>query len=105
MLSGLSRMLRPLRHEWNMTFAPGGEEALALIAQAPYDLVVADMRMPGMDGGALLAEARRLQPHAIRIILSGQVDDAAYLDSTSAAHQCLGKPCTFDVLSRTVQAV
>jgi DNA-binding NarL/FixJ family response regulator len=105
MLSGLSRMLRPLRHKWDMTFAPGGDAALALIADIPYDVVVADMRMPGVDGGRVLAEARRLRPQAMRIILSGQVDDAAYLDSTVAAHQCLGKPCSFELLSRTIHSV
>ncbi len=33
LLSGLERSLRPLRKEWKAAFAPGGEEALALLAR------------------------------------------------------------------------
>ena len=49
-LEGLKRMFFPMRKEWKMLFAEGGEEALALLAQHPVDVVVTDMRMPGMSG-------------------------------------------------------
>mgnify|MGYP001799717155 FL=1 len=45
-LNGLRRMLRPLRHEWDMSFAEGAQEALAIMADRPVDIVVSDMRMP-----------------------------------------------------------
>jgi CheY-like chemotaxis protein len=47
-LDGLKRMLRPMRTEWEMSFAPGGESALELLASSPIDVIVTDMRMPGM---------------------------------------------------------
>jgi CheY-like chemotaxis protein len=47
-LEGLQRLLRPQRYEWKMAFADGGEAALALLAHEPFDVVVTDMRMPGM---------------------------------------------------------
>ena len=53
-LQGLDRMLRGMRKEWHMAFVKSGHEALDLLAKEPFDVVVADMRMPGMDGSQLL---------------------------------------------------
>lgn len=49
-LDGLRRMLRNMRKEWDMAFCQGGEEALDALGGEPFDVVVSDMRMPGMDG-------------------------------------------------------
>ncbi|MGB2821543.1 MAG: response regulator, partial [Phycisphaerae bacterium] len=49
-LNGLHRSLRAMRHEWDMALATGGAEALETLATRPFDVVVSDMRMPGMDG-------------------------------------------------------
>jgi CheY-like chemotaxis protein len=54
LLDGLRRSLRPMCKEWNPSFAAGGEEALAVLAREPFNVIVTDMRMPGMDGTALL---------------------------------------------------
>ena len=51
-LEGLRRMLRSQRHDWEMAFAPGGEAALAMLETLPFDVIVSDMRMPGIDGAA-----------------------------------------------------
>ena len=45
-LEALRRMLRSMRHEWEMAFAPGGPEALEAMGEAPFDVIVSDMRMP-----------------------------------------------------------
>jgi CheY-like chemotaxis protein len=50
-LQGLQRMLRGMRQEWDMAFASGGEEALDVMSKSGFDVVVTDMRMPGMNGG------------------------------------------------------
>ena len=55
-LEGLQRMLRPLRQEWEMHFLPGGVEALRFMEQTPVDVVVSDMRMPGMNCAQFLNE-------------------------------------------------
>jgi CheY-like chemotaxis protein len=49
-LTGLRNVLRSKRREWDMVFAIGPEEALAKLAEGPFDVVVSDMRMPRMDG-------------------------------------------------------
>ncbi|RMF74339.1 MAG: HDOD domain-containing protein [Acidobacteria bacterium] len=101
-LDGLRRMLRSRRREWEMHFACGPEQALKLLDEHEFDVVVADMRMPGMDGAELLTRVRTLQPRAVRIILSGHADVDLILRSVGASHQYLTKPCDADLLQRTI---
>ncbi|MBI4881558.1 MAG: HDOD domain-containing protein [Planctomycetes bacterium] len=101
-LSGLKRMLHAQRGEWNMTFVEGGAAALEELAKAPCDVVISDMRMPGMDGAALLAEVRRRHPSAVRIVLSGYTDLATAMRTVHVAHQFLTKPCESETLREVV---
>ena len=103
LLQGLQRMLRPQRHEWDMLFANGGEEALAVMAQTAVDVVVTDMRMPGMDGASLLQQVHARFPGAMRIVLSGQFDVEAGLRAVPVAHQFLTKPCDPDKLKAAIE--
>jgi len=109
-LDGLRRMLHDRRHAWAMTFALGGEAGLraleeAAAAAAPFDVVVTDLRMPGVDGAALLGAVHARWPQIVRIVLSGQTDPATMLRTVRVAHQCLAKPCDAgalrDVVART----
>jgi HD-like signal output (HDOD) protein/ActR/RegA family two-component response regulator len=102
-LEGLQRMLRSMRREWEMAFAGGAAEALEALAAARFDVVVTDMRMPGMDGAELLHRVMREHPHLVRIILSGHADQEMALRSVGAAHQYLSKPCDAEALKRTVE--
>jgi putative nucleotidyltransferase with HDIG domain len=102
-LQGLQRMLRPLRDDWEMSFAEGAPEALAMLGTATFDVVVSDMRMPGMSGVELLEEVKRRQPNAIRFILSGQSSEDSVLSAVGPTHQFLAKPCNADVLIATVR--
>ncbi|MEJ5170652.1 MAG: response regulator, partial [Fimbriimonadales bacterium] len=85
-LEGLRRLLRSERERWAMDFALGPEEALEKVREQPYDVVVTDMRMPKMDGVALLEEVRKLRPEAIRFVLTGQTDRDTALNSANSAH-------------------
>ncbi|HZZ83812.1 MAG TPA: sigma-54 dependent transcriptional regulator [Anaeromyxobacteraceae bacterium] len=58
--------------------APGGARALQLLEEAPSDVVISDVRMPGIDGRTLLQLSRERFP-AVRVVLMtafGSVDDA-----------------------------
>ncbi len=101
-LQGLRRMLRSLRRECDMEFAEGGPEALDWLAASPFDVVVTDMRMPGMDGAQLLDEVMKLYPFTVRIVLSGQCDRQVVLKCVGPAHQFLTKPCDSETLKSTV---
>lgn len=84
LLDGLKRSLRPMREEWNMTFVTSGAEALQTLGQAPFDVIVSDMRMPVMDGAQLLSEVRQRFPQVVRIVLSGQSDKELIYQSIAA---------------------
>ena len=62
-LSGLSRALRSSgSRDWDVVTATSGDDALAQLTDAPADVVLSDVNMPGMDGPTLLAEVRRRWP-------------------------------------------
>ncbi|GAB4426160.1 MAG: response regulator [Anaerolineae bacterium] len=105
LLAGLRRMLRPMRREWQATFCGSGPEALAEMARQPFDVVVSDMRMPGMDGAHLLRQVRELYPGTARLVLSGQADRDAILAGVGPIHQYLAKPCNPDTLIATLNRV
>jgi len=78
----LSALRRVLRAEGcRLLTAQGGVEALAILATESVDVVVSDMRMPGMDGAQLLARVREEWPSTARILLTGYAD----MDATIAA--------------------
>ncbi len=101
-LQGLRRMLHGMRGDWDTSFAESGQEALDLLDKDKFDVIVSDMRMPGMDGAQLLAEVRERYPYIVRIVLSGYSDQETVLRSVAAAHQYLSKPCDVATLKSTI---
>jgi DNA-binding NtrC family response regulator len=99
-LDALQRMLRPMRDKWDMSFVSSGQNALASLGAEPFDVLITDMRMPGMDGVQLLKEVRNGYPEVVRIVLSGQSEGEMFLKSVRLAHQYLSKPCDADALTR-----
>ncbi len=102
LLEGLRRLLRPQRARWETMFAAGGEEALRMLDHCPCDVVVTDMRMPGVDGAELLKRVRTRFPGVVRIVLSGYCDMESTLRAVTVAHQFLQKPCD---TKKLVQAI
>jgi len=97
-LSGLRRMLSGMRAEWEMAFCEGAEEGLRALEAAPFDVVVSDMRMPGMNGAQFLREVQRLYPATVRIVLSGHADRSLVDQCIGVAHQYISKPCEAEQL-------
>lgn len=102
-LQGLRRSLHGMRDQWDLDFAENGAAALELMAQHPFDAVVTDLKMPGMDGAELLAAVLKQHPQTVRLVLSGQADQELIYRCVGVAHQCLSKPCDPETLRRTVQ--
>ena len=101
-LDGLRRMLRVMRDQWEMAFVQSGTEALEVLGKNRFDVIISDMRMPGMDGAELLLEVRKRHPEILRIILSGHSDQELVLKSVRPAHQYLAKPCDAETLINAV---
>ena len=71
-LRALERVLRgPDR---DILAASGGPEALEMLARQPFDLVISDQRMPGMNGTEFLSQVRQRYPVVYRVMLSGYGD-------------------------------
>jgi putative nucleotidyltransferase with HDIG domain len=101
-LKGLKRSLRPFRKYWEMQFVSTGEKALQLMDEIAFDVIVSDMRMPGMDGMQLLNMVQKKYPGVARIILSGHSDREIIMRSVKTAHQYLSKPCEKAMLVATI---
>ena len=91
-LRGIERMMMFMDEEWEIGYVESGPEALENLARSPFDVVVSDMRMPGMDGAELLEEVSKRYPQMVRIILSGQSDQEMIMKSVGPTHQYLSKP-------------
>lgn len=104
-LAALRDSMRRNRQRWDMVFVSSGDAAIEAISASPFDVVVSDMRMPGMDGATLLRHVKRKTPEATRIILSGYSDSQAAVRAVSVAHQCLAKPCDTNTLENVIQRV
>lgn len=105
LLSGLRRLLRSMRVDWAVCFAADAAAALAIVRDGGVDVVVTDIRMPGMSGIDFLHEVRRLSPATARLILSGQAEKSQMVAAAGIAHQFLSKPCPARTLVGAVERV
>ncbi len=104
-LNGLRRMLYPLQKDWNMLFVEGGAKALEILAQSDVNVVVSDMRMPGMNGFELLQTVRKRFPNVIRVMLTGQPDKDVYCEVMAISHYFLWKPAKFEELQMLFDSI
>jgi CheY-like chemotaxis protein len=102
-LDGLRNLLRRDRHRWDMSFAEGGQAALDQLGKRRFDVVVSDMRMPGIDGPVLLQRVKEQHPATMRVVLSGHAEREAVLRALPVAQQFLSKPCSEQTLRRTLE--
>src|SRR5208337_1150874 len=104
-LDGIRRMLHSERERWDMQFATGGEAALRACEAGSFDVVISDMRMPGMDGATLLGHIRDRFPGTARIVLSGYSEAALATRAVPVAHRFLTKPCNAAELQAAIERV
>jgi len=82
-----------------------GEAALQELKLNSYDVIVLDIRMPGMDGLATLKEIKSINPEAEVIILSGHASmDAAVEINRLGGYDYLMKPCPLEELLLKIEA-
>jgi len=103
----LDAFRRQFRKKFEVSTAPGGMEGLDLIQQSgPFAVVVADMRMPGMDGVQFLKEVRKQVPDTVRLMLTGNADQQTAMDAVNEGNvfRFLTKPCSEIVLANALEA-
>jgi HD-like signal output (HDOD) protein len=103
LLDGLRVRLHALRSQWEMVFVENGPRAVTEMEHRPFDVIVADVRMPGMDGVELLEIVRDRWPDVIRIVLSGCSEEEHSGRLLSVVHQYISKPCAVDQLENAIR--
>ena len=100
---GLARLILSGFPEARTRAVTSGAEALALLAQEPPDLLLTDLRMPGMDGQELLRRSLELVPGLTVILLTGHGSvETAVAALKSGAYDFLTKPVERETLHRVV---
>lgn len=84
--------------------ASSGDEAIALLAQKDYDLVLTDLHMEGGDGLTVLNQIRRHSPLTISVVLTGFASvESAIAALQEGAYDYLVKPCDIDSMKHTIR--
>jgi response regulator RpfG family c-di-GMP phosphodiesterase len=101
----LAAIERNLFGEFDVITATNAEAAVDIVRwRGPFAVIMSDMRMPGMDGAAFLAQARELAPQSVRILLTGQADIESSIAAVNqgAIFRYLCKPCPKEILLATL---
>ncbi len=104
-LDGIRRKLEPERARWEMQFELSADSALEQCRLQSFDLVIADMRMPGVDGANLLARIRDLHPEIARVIMTTSVDAPLASRAASDVYRVLSKPLNREELIATIERI
>lgn len=88
---------------WAIDVASSGEDAVKMLDNGVYDVVVADLMMPGMDGAELLSLVREQHPTMMRILMSGHSDVSFTARLVPQAHQFLMKPLDLETVISAVE--
>lgn len=103
-LTSMRRTMVSMLDEWEMAFFKSAADLLVRLETESYDVVVSDMRMPGMDGAALLDLISKRHPDTIRVILSGYADNESIFRTVGPAHVYLAKPCDPAALRQAIRS-
>jgi excisionase family DNA binding protein len=69
--------------EYDVDTAPDGRSALERLRLYPYDLLIADLKMPGIDGLSVIREAKRLKADLPVIIITGYSTETAAIEAVN----------------------
>lgn len=103
----LAAFRRQFRKAFDIATASSGAAGLDILVQTPpFAVVVADMRMPGMDGVQFLARVKDIAPHTSRIMLTGHAEIGTAIDAVNNGKifRFLTKPCSSEDLSQAVES-
>ncbi len=92
------------RRGYETSVAGSGEEAIEVLEKSPQDVVILDIRMPGMDGHEALARIKKIAPDVQVIMLTGHGEVGSARESLKhGAFDYLNKPCELDLLASRIK--
>ncbi|MEW6672259.1 MAG: response regulator [Thermodesulfobacteriota bacterium] len=100
--ASMAKLLRVRGYQ--VATAAGGKEAIQVLEAENFDVVVLDLKMPGMDGIATLNEIKKLKLHTETLILTGHGSIDSALDAFNlGAYDYLTKPCALEDLLNKIE--
>ena len=101
----LNSLKRLLRRDYDVVCYTEGQEALDYLADNNVDIIMSDMRMPQMNGDEFLTSAKKCQPDAIRILLTGYSDMESTINAINngSIYTYIGKPWDNESLKLTLE--
>jgi len=106
-LNILNSYRRTLRNEFNIDVAISGAEALELLSSdKKYAVIITDMQMPNMNGLQLLKKTMEIAPDTVRIMLTGNADQATAVNAVNHGDvfKFINKPCDKESLIATINS-
>ncbi|MBW1921613.1 MAG: response regulator [Deltaproteobacteria bacterium] len=89
---------------YRVTTANSGDEAIRMLEKENFDVVVLDLKMPGMDGLTTLKEIKKLDLFTETLILTGHGSIDSALEAVKlGAYDYLTKPCEIDELVAKIE--
>lgn len=99
LLKSLRRLLKLALSPATVTCSSSADEATQLLTTETFDMVIADLMLPGTTGDAFLELTRRLAPTAIRVAASGRFDGENVSRVLRTAHRVIQKPYSSSVIA------
>jgi CheY-like chemotaxis protein len=101
LLGVISAMLSRLGHDVDL--AESGEKGLVVFFKNPFDIVLSDYQMPGMDGIALACAIKKNSPRTPVLIMTGASRENVLFRKSPAVDEVIAKPFTLAFLDETIQ--
>ncbi len=101
----LEAFRRQLGMDYDISIAVGPEKGLSMLSsKGPYDVVISDMRMPGMDGVEFLRQVSVASPDTVRVMLTGNADLGVAIRAVNESNifRFLTKPCSSEDLGKVI---
>ncbi|MBC2605904.1 HD domain-containing phosphohydrolase [Pelagicoccus albus] len=104
--SVLAAFRRNMRKRFDLFIAESAEEAFTVLKEhGPIDVIVSDMKMPGMNGIEFLEKSIEMSPDSERIMLTGNADQETATEAVNRGHvyRFLNKPCSVEELVEAIK--
>ena len=93
-----------VRRGFDVTLAETGMKALDILSQREFDVVILDVKMPGLDGVDTFREIKRMAPDLPVVLLTGHGNiQQAFETSREGVYEYLTKPCDGEEIARVVR--
>jgi HD-like signal output (HDOD) protein len=93
-LQSFKRAFHFMHREWKVVLCDNGRVAFDLMqADGAFDLIISDLRLPGLSGIDLFKKVKESFPGTIRFSLTGYPESSLLIEAASVSHRLISKPC------------